>query len=80
MSNHFKGAVKRYLSEVIVIFLGISISFWFDEWRNHRRERELEYKMLQNLKENLVQDTLLISLTAGGGRAHGQGGGKVGSV
>lgn len=73
MSNHFKGAVKRYLSEVIVIFLGISISFWFDEWRNHRRERELEYKMLQNLKENLVQDTLLISLTAGGGELMAKG-------
>jgi hypothetical protein len=60
MSNTFKTGLKRYLSEVIVIFLGISISFWVDEWRSHRKEREIEHKMLENLKSNLEQDTLVL--------------------
>ena len=66
MTNAFKYAAKRYLSEVIVIFLGISISFWFNEWRDNQKDREMEQKILQNLKENLVQDTLLIGRTRQG--------------
>jgi hypothetical protein len=62
----FKSTFKRYLSEIAVIFLGISISFWFDEWRGDRKDRELEQKILQNLRENLTQDSLVFSRTATG--------------
>lgn len=64
MSNTFKDALKKYASEVVVIFIGISISFWFDEWRGNRKDRETEQKILQNLKENLAQDTFLLGKTS----------------
>jgi len=64
MSNTFKDALKKYLSEIIVIFIGISISFWFEEWRENRKDREMEQKILQNLKDNLAQDTLLLGKTS----------------
>lgn len=63
MTNTFKDTLKKYLSEVIAIFLGISISFWFDEWRDNRKDREMEQKVLHDLKENLVQDSLLLGGT-----------------
>lgn len=64
MTNTYKDTLKKYASEVIVIFIGISISFWFDEWRENRKNREMEHKILQNLKDNLAQDTLLLGKTA----------------
>lgn len=62
-STTVQSALKKYLSEIVVIFLGISISFWFDEWRENRKDRETEQKILQNLKENLVQDTIVLGGT-----------------
>jgi hypothetical protein len=56
--------VKDYFSKIIVIFLGISISFWFDEWRAHRKAREMEQKMLLSLRSNLTQDTFMLGGTA----------------
>jgi hypothetical protein len=54
-----KEIFKEYVQKIIAIVLGISISFWFEEWRSDRNDRELERKILLNLKENLAQDTLL---------------------
>lgn len=65
-SISFQDMLKKYLYEVVAIFLGISISFWFDEWRDNRKDREMEQKILQNLKENLVQDSLVLGKTAQG--------------
>lgn len=64
MPTSFKDTLKKYISEIIVIFIGISISFWFDEWRDNRKDRETEQKMLQDLKENLAQDTFLLGQTS----------------
>jgi hypothetical protein len=61
--NSLQSTIKKYLSEIVAIFLGISISFWFDEWRDNRKDREMEQKILQNLKENLVQDTIFLGGT-----------------
>ncbi|MBL7810262.1 MAG: hypothetical protein JNN28_20740 [Saprospiraceae bacterium] len=63
MTNTFKDILKKYLGEVIVIFIGISISFWFDEWRENRKDREMEQKILQNLKANLKQDSMVLEMT-----------------
>lgn len=58
-SKHFfKVTLEKYISEIIVIFIGISISFLFDEWRESRRDDETIKKHLTVLKTNLVQDTL----------------------
>ncbi len=63
---NIKEVLKTYIPEVIAIFLGISVSFWFDEWRDNRKDRETEQKILQNLKENLVQDTIILGKTSPG--------------
>jgi hypothetical protein len=66
MTNPFQDSLKKYLGEVIAIFIGISISFWFDEWREDRKDREMEQKILQNLKSNLMQDSMILGMTTKG--------------
>ena len=66
-SKKFKNIFLNYAFEVMVIFLGISISFWFDEWRENRKDREMERKHLIDLKNNLKQDTFLLSQLIKGG-------------
>jgi hypothetical protein len=63
MTTTIKNALKKYLTEIITIFIGISISFWFDEWRSTQKDREMEQKLLLSLKENLVQDTFQLTHT-----------------
>jgi hypothetical protein len=55
---NIKVTLLKYLSEIVIIFLGISMSFWFDEWRNNRKDRETEQIILRGVRENLVRDTL----------------------
>lgn len=54
----FKTTLEKYISEILVIFIGISISFFFDEWRDNRKDDEIIKKHLTVLRTNLVQDTL----------------------
>ncbi|MBN8820936.1 MULTISPECIES: hypothetical protein [unclassified Spirosoma] len=54
----FKVILEKYISEILVIFIGISISFFFDEWREGRRDDETIKKHLEFLRTNLVEDTL----------------------
>lgn len=63
-----KDTLRKYLGEVVAIFIGISISFWFEEWREDRKDREMEQKILQNLKANLMQDSMILGLTTLGVR------------
>ncbi|WP_020598719.1 hypothetical protein [Spirosoma panaciterrae] len=53
--------LEKYISEILVIFIGISISFFFDEWRDNRKDEETIKKHLTVLRENLVQDTLQLA-------------------
>jgi hypothetical protein len=55
---NIKVTLMKYLSEIVIIFLGISMSFWFDEWRGNRKDRETEQIILRSVKENLIRDTL----------------------
>lgn len=59
--QNIKGILIQYVFEIIVIFLGISISFWFDEWRDNRKDIEMERKHLSDLRDNLQQDTFIFS-------------------
>jgi hypothetical protein len=54
----FKATLEKYISEILVIFIGISISFFFDEWRDNKKDDEIAKKHLTVLRTNLVQDTL----------------------
>jgi hypothetical protein len=53
-----RATLLKYLSEIVIIFLGISMSFWFDEWRGNRKDRETEQIILRGVRDNLVRDTL----------------------
>jgi hypothetical protein len=56
-----KDLAKKYISEVLIIFIGISISFLFDEWRDNRKDHETAHKNLTFLRSNLVKDTLILT-------------------
>ena len=58
----FKVILEKYVSEILVIFIGISISFFFDEWRESRRDDETMRKHLTFLRSNLVKDTLQLTV------------------
>jgi hypothetical protein len=55
--------LKKYILEVFIIFIGISISFMFDNWREKRSDHETAHKHFYSLKANLIQDTLVLSKT-----------------
>ncbi|GAB4016403.1 hypothetical protein [Spirosoma koreense] len=57
----FKAILEKYISEILVIFIGISISFFFDEWRENRRDDETVKKHLTVLRKNLAEDTLKLT-------------------
>ena len=57
----FKVILEKYVSEILVIFIGISMSFFFDEWRENRRDEETIKKHLTFLRTNLVQDTIQLT-------------------
>ncbi|MEQ9307910.1 MAG: hypothetical protein RLN90_00540 [Balneolaceae bacterium] len=49
---------KHYSFEILVIFFGISISFWVDEWREDGQNKELLEENLQSIRGELVRDTV----------------------
>lgn len=62
-SRHpFKVLLGKYIPEILVIFIGISISFFFDEWRDNRKDDEIVKKHLIALREGLVKDTLNLTV------------------
>ncbi len=67
-SKKLKDRLIPYFFEIMVIFIGISISFLFDEWRDNRKDRELEHKHLIDLKSNLQQDTFQLAHMIEGGK------------
>jgi hypothetical protein len=52
----FKEKWPEYLVEIIVIILGITISFSLDEWKEQNRKKELEQVYLKSLHSDLTQD------------------------
>src|SRR5690242_4945613 len=43
----------RYLTEIVVIFVGITISFMFDGWRESRNDRKEQVEFLNSLLADL---------------------------
>lgn len=52
---------KHYFIELLVIITGITISFLLNEWRESRIEGKLEIETLQQIKQDLISDTTLIT-------------------
>lgn len=46
------------LGEVLLIFVGITLSIWFSNWNDSRREREIEISILRELREDLSDDSI----------------------
>lgn len=51
----------RLLLEVIVLVLGISISFALDEWRTEREAQQAERRVWQAVRDDLAADTLYLT-------------------
>ena len=52
---------KKYLIDILVIIIGISLSFLLDEWRQNLREKKVEIQALESIQNNLITDTTLLA-------------------
>ena len=55
-----KNRWAEYVIEILVIIIGISLSFFFNNLKENRVERKVEVKLLQSIYENLATDTLFL--------------------
>lgn len=51
---------RKYLIEILVIVIGITISFLVNEWREERKERQEEKEILTDIKYGLEKDKINI--------------------
>lgn len=56
-----EGNFKFYLAELLILVIGITLSFWLNEWRLGKAERNLEIATLNHFRENLKSDSSVIS-------------------
>ncbi len=49
-----------YLGELVIIVVGIMLSFLLNEWRLGRQEQKQERVILENIRENLQEDQYLM--------------------
>ncbi len=56
MNKKTKKYVFKYTLEFLVIFLGISLSFIINNWKETKRDEALEIKYLRSLKEEYVSN------------------------
>lgn len=62
--NKLKNLRWKYVTgELALIFIGITISLYFDRWNENRKEREVELKLLKELSQNLDDDLYTIDFT-----------------
>ena len=57
MSRYVMRSLPRYVGEFLIIFLGITMSWWFDDWREEIEDRKQEAMHLRNLMYNLESDS-----------------------
>lgn len=46
---------RRALAEVALIFIGITLALYFDNWNEDRKERALERQLLVEMRDDLVE-------------------------
>jgi hypothetical protein len=46
---------RRALAEVALIFIGITLALFFDNWNEERRERALERQLLEEMRDDLAE-------------------------
>jgi hypothetical protein len=50
--------IQKMLREVLIIIFGVTISIWFANWNDKRKEREEVKTFLVDLREDLIEDTV----------------------
>ena len=61
MAKPRKRYLGYYLAELMILVLGISLSFVLNEWRVQQVEQKAEAEMLRQFHENLVRDSTFLS-------------------
>lgn len=54
----------RYSLEFVVVVLGITVSFWFNEWNEHQQELTYQAKDAQDLLQDLRSDEVRLDKVA----------------
>jgi hypothetical protein len=58
--NVLPTSFKKYLlyavGEVVLIFAGITLSLWFSNWNDDKKEREVEVNLLKEFRQGLISD------------------------
>ncbi len=49
---------RRAFAEVALIFIGITLALYFDNWNETRKERELEQQLLVEMRDDLIETRL----------------------
>ncbi|MCB0476738.1 MAG: hypothetical protein KDC84_01150 [Crocinitomicaceae bacterium] len=55
-----KKSILTILLEIVVVFIGISISFWFDDWKSSREDESARRKYYEGLYSDLNADLYMI--------------------
>lgn len=50
-----KKAFRKYIFEIIIIFVGITLGFLFDEWRDNRAEEKERSELKQSMRAELIR-------------------------
>ena len=62
MESRLKEALRHYFFEISVIFVGITLSFLFEEWRTNREEMELVKGHLVEIREEALTIKNVVSI------------------
>ncbi len=57
---------KYTLGELVLIFMGITLAIWFNNWNDYRKERALEVRILKEITQELNDDIEDIKINKGG--------------
>lgn len=53
--------LKYFIAELMILIIGISVSFALNEYWQQRREQRQEVVLLQSFKDNLINDSTILS-------------------
>jgi len=46
------------LGELILIFLGINLAIWFNNWNEAKKQKQIEYNTLAEIRDEILLDTI----------------------
>ncbi|OEK02164.1 hypothetical protein BFP97_11805 [Roseivirga sp. 4D4] len=53
--------IKYFLAELMILIIGISVSFVLNEYRQQKKEERQEVQLLKSFKANLINDSTILS-------------------